>query len=267
MNRRIANVASRRKSDNMEHFTNITTANQSGTGGTFALGPSVFIGDADSRTGFKATVYLPWAIGYDAAEHATSRANHTIFCRGYKEVIKYETSTSLPWSHRRIIFYMKHAQSAVDTLNKGYAPNFTSNGYVRYTQAFATSAVAGGTQEGLLMELLFRGKYSTDWIDPMLATVDTRSIQLVSDTTYRISSGNANGATRVRKQWVPMNHNFYYDYDEADNDPEVNSRVHATGRLGRGDMYIIDFFRAHGTATSTDQLSFRTHATNYWHEK
>lgn len=265
MTRRIVDAASTKKRDNMMGYTNVTLTNPGGIGGTYTTNSAVIPADNDARTGFKWSIYLPLAIGFDPANHLNTRSKPTVYYRGWKEVIKYETTSGLPWLHRRILFWLKDRALAANLGALLYAPQYTSNGYSR---SFTVVPSTVPTNEGSVRSLLFKGNYTSDWIDPMLAAVDTNAVKLYSDTTYRISSGNDSGVTKIRKCWYPINRNFYYGYDESGSNPEAHDIYHVSGPKGPGDLLVVDFFRAHQGATSTDDLlSVRMETTLYWHEK
>lgn len=274
MTRRIASVAAKAKRNVMQMYTNVATGQQSGQGGTYALGPAVITGEGSTPATLRMSYYMPLAITWSDTATPVLRNSDTIFARGYKEIIRYETNTGAPWHHRRILFYWKNHDQSTAVLEEHrnspvYLPDLTGPpavvrpGYVRAFTMY--SDIGSGTVRESLLNYLFRGAFGLDWSDSMIASVDTNRVQLVSDTTYRVSSGNASGVVKLRKLWYPLNHNYYYETDESGAGTN-HSVIHATGTKGKGDLFVVDFFKPHSQTASTDTLSVRIQSTTYWRE-
>ncbi len=101
--RRILNVTSKKKQDNMLPYV------QNAQGAGQALGPIVI-----PSTGVTSFIFSPTARNYDPIGDTTSTRNsQTIFARGFKEKISMRMSDGTAWRWRRIIFAAKGlAQSA-----------------------------------------------------------------------------------------------------------------------------------------------------------
>lgn len=66
--------------------------------------------------------------------------------------------------------------------------------------------------------------------------------------------------------WHSMNKNLVYADDE--NAGGLNVQFYSTqSKAGMGDFIVVDYFQARKGSTSSQQLSFGTTATLYWHEK
>lgn len=277
MQKRILNVASRAKQDTLPCYTATTVLNQYGGLAFNNTNPAIIDADTPARSysGLKWALFFPFAIGYDGTggQHMNTRATQTTYAVGYKETLRYSTSSAFPWYHRRLVFYSKRQAFETDANAAGYTtvPFFVGGaggpGYQR-TFSLQPSAPVNGTSAYFVLQDLFMGTFGKDWVDPMIAKIDTTQVDLVSDTTYKIASGNQSGVIRHRKTYIPMNHNYYYDHEEDGATPEVNLVFHTKDKRGKGNLLIADFFRAHPSATAgTDLLSFAPHATQYWREK
>lgn len=114
--------------------------------------------------------------------------------------------------------------------------------------------------------ILFKGSQGVDWLDPILAPVDTSRVDLKYDKTQRLCSGNQSGMFKEVKLWHPMNKNLTYQDDES-GEVMTTSVFSVDDKRGMGDYMVLDLFSSLlGTSTS-DILSVTYQASLYWHEK
>lgn len=186
------------------------------------------------------------------------RTSTSIFCRGLKERITFNTSSGVPWEWRRIVFHIKKADFQ-DTGDPNTSKFFriTSNGMARLVTLIPN--------EDIFIEL-FDGARFQDWLDPLNAKLNTRLIDVKYDQVRQIRSGNDSGVIRHYNLWHPVNKNIVYE-DEQDGEGMFTSALSTGGKPGAGDMYVVDIFRPGAPSDSTDLLSFLPQSTFYWHEK
>lgn len=202
------------------------------------------------------------------AEEAT-RTARICFMRGLSEHVRVQTSSPLPWFHRRICFTVKGgdfiAASSLDVPNQSVLPfQDTSQGIVRY--AFNTSVNNMSNTINNQDSILFKGAKGLDWNDYIVAPVDTSRISLKYDRTFRYISGNGVGTVKELKLWHGMGKNLVYADDES-GDGEVTSYFSSTSKAGMGDYYVMDFLSGGQGGTTTDLLSMQFNSTMYWHER
>lgn len=198
------------------------------------------------------------------------RESPRCYIRGLREHIRLQTSTPLPWLHRRIIFFYRGDYLWRNTTNVNgsppnassnrYYPGLTSSGQVRPLLSLPT-----GTSRGVLYDTMFRGT-GKDFGDVFYAPLDSRKVSIYSDKLMLIKSDNDRGIIKSLRRWYPVNKNIVY-VDGEDGTEERTGPVSVTTREGCGDMYIIDMFRPHDAAATTDQMRVDISATLYWHEK
>lgn len=260
--RRILNVTSTKKKDNMCNYSNTTAASVRG-GTTYTSNAAILNGGE--------TYIFPWVASARSAIDVANnpgdpieqsmRTSSTCYLKGLKERVQVQTSTGMPWQWRRICFTMK-GDYLTKTDASGYRWSLvTSAGHVRVVNNFA-----GTTTGSTIVDLIFDGANGTDWISPFTAKLDNDVITVKYDRTRIIQSGNSNGVMRNYTMWHNLDHNIVYN-DEESGDSEVVNRYSVWGKQGMGDYYIMDIISA-GTGSSTsDNLSFQPEATLYWHEK
>lgn len=214
--------------------------------------------DLSNSTGGQNTVILD-----------SQRTSTTCFMRGLSEHIRIQTSSGLPWFHRRICFTTKSDTFAVtqpgDTPITSTAPyRETSDGFQRLlvnagvnSQSATTAAIEGE---------IFKGTLGKDWSDQLIAPVDTTRVDLKFDKTWTIKSGNANGTVVERKLWHGMNKNLVYDDDESGN-IKADSVYSVGDKRGMGDYMIYDIVVPGIGGGSTDTIYISCSSSMYWHEK
>ncbi|AWU66517.1 capsid protein [Bark beetle-associated genomovirus 4] len=266
--RSILNVTSRKKQDNMLSWSNKNNAgnNQAvATGGLYVNGLAgysmcVFCPTARSLTTASATNLL-----VDQAD----RTSTTCFMRGYKENLRIQTSSPLPWLWRRIVFATKgptfYVSSAADTPTIKFTPySDTSVGMARLW--FDLQYNSSPATVKAMNTIIFKGNQDQDWNDVITAKVDPSRITVMSDRTCAIKTTNSNGHFSERKLWYPMNKNLVYDDDEAG--AAVASSYYSTdAKPGMGDVYVVDYVVPGVGGATSDIINFNATATLYWHEK
>lgn len=249
----------------------LSWSNTNGTGGTqtVSLGNLLVAGS----TGY---AWVPWqatAQDLDALSTVPNDANRTAtscYMVGLAENLKFQTSSGLPWFHRRICFTIKGPNpfASISTLD---TPNQTTNFFADTTNGmerlfFNLQVNSSTTTLANQQALLFKGIQGKDWIDPITAPVDNLRVSVKFDNTRTISSGNSNGIVRERKIFHPMRKNLIYDDEEA-GESKQSSYYSVDSKLGMGDYYVLDIIQPGTGGTSTDLLLLSATSTLYWHEK
>ncbi|QCX29472.1 capsid protein [Plant associated genomovirus 17] len=261
--KRILNISSRKKRDNMVVYTNTTIAAPQG-GVSYAKTAAVLTGNQ--------TYIFPWiatardlTIGvgtnYPTVANESARTASLCYMRGLKEATNIRTTTGVAWQWRRVCFTLK-GQRLYQANGAGqYFLLETSDGIVR-----VVNNVNGTSLGDSILDLVFDGKAGSDWLNIFNAKLDNQVISVKYDKTRTIASGNQNGIMRTYRDWLPMNKNLMFDDDE-NAAGEQTQPWSISGRQGMGDYYVMDFFQAAQGAAQTDQLVFSPEATLYWHEK
>lgn len=249
----------------------LTWTNTNGTGAsqTPAQGPA-FINAVNGGTFLWQATARDLTAGANLAtvSNESARTATTCYMRGLSEHLRMQTSSGLPWFHRRICFTAKgddpwRITFAGDT---GTPTSFleNSNGFTR----LLFNANINSTQNWLnqINAVIFKGAQGVDWSDPIIAPLDTRRITVKFDKTWTMQSGNTQGIVRERKLWHPMNKSLVYDDDET-GIGESTSYDSVTSKAGMGDYYVLDIFASGTGGTSSDLLRLEANSTLYWHEK
>lgn len=270
--KRLLNITSTKKRDNMLCYTNSTASAQTGGTNYTSNGPAIVTGGRDYNN---CAVFLWCATARDNTLNngatlprgttfdTATRTSSTPYMVGLKEAIEIQVNNGIPWQWRRICFTLK-GPIGLDTTASFAVALETANGWTRVANQVADGT--GGGQQYALYERLFRGQNTSDWNDPMTAKVDTSRVTLKYDKTISIASGNEDGLVRRYNRWHPMKKTLVYNDDELGG-TETASAFSTYGKAGMGDYYVVDLFRARNGAATTDLLSFRPEAVLYWHEK
>nr|QTE03614.1 MAG: capsid protein [Gemycircularvirus] len=266
----LLNVTSKKKRNGM---LTVTTSGSSGTPIAPAFGPA-FINATDGG-------YFLWcataqnlytANGPNPVSADAARTAQTCYMRGLSEHIRIQTSSPLPWFHRRICFTTKHAvfrsqigttPTPVNTIVPYY--DDSARGMERWlqNQTNNNASVTVANWNGWI----FKGAEGSDWSDRIIAPVDTTRIDVKFDKTWTLQSGNAVGIVRERKLWHPMNKNLTYDDDESGEAETDTSYYTVADKRGMGDFYILDIIQAGTGGSATDLMRFDCNSTLYWHER
>lgn len=257
MTRRIVNIASVKKQDNMSQWVPTTPTNPAGAG--------AFTPASITATGTPIGVlFCPSARDLEQTNNdMDDRNQQLVFARGYKETCDMRVLGSVPFRWRRIVFSCKGLpalfQSSDPTFNSNYFQFESASGIVRQT----TPLPSGGY--GLTNAYLFKGQVNLDWHNPLQAKVDTQRVNLHYDKTVGMNPGNQTGSFHTYHHWFPINRNIMYSDDEAGVGGET-SRFSSLAKPGIGDVFVYDLFES-TRLSETDTLQVRFQGTWYWHEK
>lgn len=267
--RRILNVTSRKKQDNMLSFSNTD-----GNGASQLVKAGGF--NVSGSTGYAMSLFSPTARALVTAGvtnqvvDTADRTSVACYMRGYKENLRIQSNSGLPWLWRRICFtYKGPTFSRVLTTDAVPGQPFTpyidtSIGMSR--QWFNLQVNNSPNTVENWNGIIFKGARGSDWSDVMTAKVDTTRITVKSDLTRRCVSGNGNGHFSERKLWYPMNKNLVYDDDEI-GAGESTSYYSTEAKAGMGDYYVVDYVVPGLGGSASDVINFTCTATLYWHEK
>lgn len=235
--RRILNITSTKKRDELPYFDPATPTNRALT-------------ITSSTTPFETGVYIfcPTAREQTGSNEVTDRNSTTPFYRGYAETMTINATTSAPWRWRRIVFSTR-------SLRPSESLSFTSNGYARVMAAYGDAAT---------FSQLFKGANGVDWTDIIDAKVDPNRARVMYDRVRTLRSGAAQHQ-HFYKIWHPMNKTLHYDEDET-GATETTSPWSTTGTRGLGDVFILDLFQCSIFATG-HSLIIKPQGSLYWHEK
>lgn len=264
-------MTSRKKRNTMLQFTNTSQT----TGAPVPVSSTNPFTVA-AQTGTQVCIFMPTAMdltdsgGQNTIANQAERTATTCYIKGFSEKMRIQTSSQVPWFWRRIAFRARNSQfysySTSDTPGTTIGPSYieTSSGMQRL---FLNLTINGANQTlANIYSVLFKGATGVDWSDAQTAAVDTRRVDLVSDRTWTIRSGNGGGAVKHLNQYYPYNHNLVYDDDE--NGVGETSRYWSVNdKQGNGDLFIFDIFTPGAGGTSADLLQLVSTSTLYWHEK
>lgn len=266
--KRILNTTSTKKRNGMLTWSNTT---QAGLSQTPAAG-LFFVNGRDGATAvFCATAQDLSANGNsNIVTQVAARTATMCYMRGLRENIRIQTSSAVPWFHRRICFTLRgpnpfNVPSSADTPVNTVSPFVeTSAGMERlfFNLNVNNSQNTRNNMEGLL----FKGAAGLDWNDVIVAPIDTTRVSLKFDRTWTYRSGNQSGTVKEMKLWHPMNHNLAYDDDES-GASEAQSYFSVDSKIGMGDYYVVDYITSGLGGTVNDLLSINANSTLYWHEK
>lgn len=262
-NKRVLNLTSRKKRDNMLSWSNTTVALPVGNS-TYGTGPAVLRGDQTYIFGWMPTArdFLDGNNNPGVVSDVAMRTSQTCFMRGLSEAINVRTNTGAAWQWRRVCFTYK-GNGLTTAANDVPYQYFTQRniGMVRTMNNLNTSP-----KGDLLLSILFRGQQNADWLNVFNAPLDTTRVSVKFDRTRSIASGNDSGVVRTYKHWLPMNKNLVYDDDE-NGDGTATRFTSTTGKAGMGDYYVVDFIQCSDGADSSDTMAVLPEASLYWHEK
>lgn len=264
--RRILDVTAVKKRNTM-----LTYSNTSSAGAIVANGnqPLYVNGNSTARVLWAATAQTiktsPFPI------YSGIRTSTSCYMVGLSEHIKLQTTSPVPWYHRRICFTWKGNQFT--TTQTGDSPTvpyqIQFDGTTTGVQRLMFNATAGGGLGNTVAAndgLIFKGVQNVDWNDVILAPVDNSRVTLKFDKTWILRSGNQNGNVYERKLYHPMNKTLVYDDDE-NGVGESPAQYSVQSKAGMGDYYVYDIYAPGSQGQASDQLIVYANTTLYWHEK
>jgi len=266
--KRILNLTSRKKRDTMLTVSNTDSNGASitpaaGSAYASATNAGLFLWCATARDLSPANQGASSTVTLEASRTATS-----CYMRGLSEKIRLQTSSGVPWFHRRICFTYKGADPfRVSRTGDTGGPQWmseTSNGIARLW--FNASVNNTPNYVNSINGIVFKGTQGQDWNDVLTAPVDNRRVTLKFDKTWTLQSSNNNGLVRERKLWHGMNKTLVYDDDEG-GAFETQSNYSVESKAGMGDYYVMDYFIPGAGGTSSDLIRIDSTSTLYWHEK
>lgn len=258
--RRVLDIASRKKQDNMLQWVPTDPANPAGAGapndfninasgviGCFLFQPSYRTLDSDGTT----------------KDEPQARTEQSTYARGYREVTTLRITGGAPWRRRRITFSAKGFPGLLTNADNLFTGDFfrlyTSVGYVRMTVGLST------TFQAIVYNTLFRGFQGQDWSSVFNAKVDNSRLTIHSDVTSTYNPGNDTGTSRIIRQWSPLNKTLVYNDDEA-GITEQTSGNSTLAKAGMGDFFVIDMYQS-GLVDAASGLTINNEGTYYWHER
>lgn len=264
--KRILNLTSQKKRDTMLAWTNTSSSGASATpvqNATYVNGNTggCYIWCATSRDLLVGGTLAPKA-------NESARTATTVYMRGLSERLRIQSSSGVPWFHRRICFTAKgpdpfREQFTGDT-GAAVVDLENSNGQVRLWQNQTVNNTPN--YQNQIYSVIFKGAQGVDWSDIITAPLDPRRITVKFDKTWTYRSGNANGMVKETKLWHGMNHNLVYADDESGT-TETTSNYSTDSKAGMGDYYVVDLMGSGAGGGSSDILRIDSTSTLYWHEK
>lgn len=258
MRKRILDVTSTKKRDNMLSCYSFAASPNAVTGGGLGI-----LASGANALGVVMTMWISTARAVQNVSTGDVRSRDVCFIRGLKENYEMRTSTSNPWEWRRIAFTLKGSLLRQDT--PLYNTTGGTQGYRRLQHVISDGSTIGVSVTNFLFQAIFDGTVSVDWYDPIQAKTNPRVVTILSDVKRTIQSGNDTGVLRQYKTWLPVNKNLVYD-DTEDGQTELTSPYSTSGKPGCGDVYILDIYKP-WDPTGQDQLYVTPQSCLYWHEK
>jgi len=264
--RRILNVTSRKKQDNMRSWGG-TPFNNDAT-----HGPVIMTGDQDWEFMWIATARDKLTPDGNAAtvNDSAMRTATTCYMRGLKEKITILTGSPQPWIWRRIVFTYK-GQDLITTEDPTHGVGQfyfeSSEGFARYYARLNDTTDPRTVSIGQAVKAaVFKGNPGKDYTSNFDAKTNSDRIRVLSDKSRHFRSGNDRGIITSSTNWYPFNKNLVYNEDEDGLDIQ-NKFYSANTPRSMGDVYVLDFFTCGTGGTDEDELRLLPTATLYWHER
>jgi len=240
--RRILNIASTKKRDNMRFYDPTAgSATSLSIDGRPQGSQSIFMFCATAREKDFAASGLP-----------SERGASTVFWKGVSEAVSLTVATGVAWKWRRLVFSSKGLRENSTTIE------LSPGGWARPWNAYGDATT---------LSRLFQGTQGIDFNSYMLAKPNRDLMTIMYDKTRVLRSGNASPHEHHVKMWHGLNKTMYYDDDENGTVvPGVTNRWAAISNHGLGDVYIMDIFDCID-GVAADKITIRSHTTAYWHEK
>lgn len=261
--RSILNASSVKKHDTLP------TAWQKVGTGVVSLGSYTFTATAIPSNGVFASLWCCSARSLNAYPYVNARNSSTVFVRGLREDVLFTTADSDPWMYRRVVFSMRGSSIEAASTASFFSNLGNQTGQAGYTRLI-TDLGDGSTQASktwtVLDEMLFKGNYGVDYQNVFHASTRNDTVTVHYDRTIPLRSQNDTGTVIKKKFWHGFNKNLtYLDQDSGGTETTTPYSVH--GRIGLGDVYVLDLFIPYSSATTGSALVFQPQSTWYWHEK
>lgn len=215
----------------------------------------------------------------------TVRSSDEVYWKGISEKMHLETTTSDPWIWRRVVFTIRDSfpQTEVNINNyvtesvqmvpiagpSGQIPAAQQAGVIRgVTNYYRTLESLPVPQYELLAERVFQGVRGADWFDYSTAKTDKTQINVLSDRTRRLTSGNDSAQLKTSRQWIPLNKRMVYPNQEwGAVEGNFNDRFAAGTTHGNmlHDVYIMDYFQQPIAAPGA--IIVQAETSLHWHER
>lgn len=256
--RRVLNIASRKKQDNMLPVV-VAEDNVTTVGPYTSPSPLLCLFVPNART-TRTPVTNP-----------AVRNSSDIFAVGYKERVRIDILGGGTFMWRRIVFMLKGSdlRVAMDSSNAGNIPNQLFDQTTEGGCRRVIGPLLGVTNaQDELQSYVFRGQEDTDWADQFTAPLDTRRITVHSDKLRTIRPGNDTGASRLYKCWYPIRRTIAYE-DDLESDVVGDRPFSTAGLRGVGDMYVMDIMGITNLTPDAPETSYRfsPEGSFYWHER
>lgn len=256
--RRILNITSRKKVDNMLPVVVAEDSTES-VGPYSSVSPLLCVFIPNART-TRTPVTNP------AVRNASD-----IFAVGYKEKVQIDVKGGGTFMWRRIVFMLKgdDLRRFMDSSDAGNIPNQlynqTTEGGCRRVIGPLNGVTNAQTE---LQKYVFRGQEDVDWSNQFTAPLDTRRITVRSDKVRAIRPGNDTGASRHYRFWYPIRRTISYE-DDMESDLVGDRPFSTAGLRGIGDMYVMDIMGITNLVNDAPvtEYSFKPEGSFYWHER
>lgn len=182
----------------------------------------------------------------------SQRGKAKVTWTGIGEVINYETKGNAPFIHRRIIFAAPNALADAELLFKAAA----GGGYFR-SVVKETSDLPLGVINSLFTEA--RGK---DWTNELVAKVETKNVELLSDVTEYVQGGSDAGKVKKTRKYLEINREMEY----ADAGGVSGGSPWASQTSALGNVYVLDIFSNRESDEDAAAGVVSTELTVYWSE-
>lgn len=210
-----------------------------------------------------------------------TRSARDVYHKGFREVIRVESSSAVPWMWRRIIVetkeddfsYFANDEDQPTLPPRGFVPWYQGGGgigrlwYNQYGNRDTPSDVRIDVVLGEVSANLFEGQRNSDWTDTLDAKIDTDRYKVRYDRKITLSSQNDEGFIKKLKFYHSFDSMMYYDHDESGGGTGNQSVLCTQAKKGMGNIYIIDIIEGGFSSDDTDVLRISAESCAYWHER
>lgn len=201
------------------------------------------------------------------AAYTALRTSSRPFLKGLAEHYEIIPDDNSVWRHRRVVFATKSRFVESVMANIGAQPDSVTLSTARQFRDMSGTTTGNYTNlQAQLYDVVFKGVDTLDWRNPFIAPLDSARIDILSDKTYQIYSGNDMGRSRIKKFYTPINKTIQYD-DEENGISVSPSSLSVMDKRGMGNMFVLDLFHCENQGDAASSLSIQSQQTLYWHEK